>query len=893
MIAVWARVRFVIQRWRSKPSWEASLDEELRAYLAHDIDDRMAGGLSHAEARRAAHAALGGVEPVKEHVRTGVAGASLDVLLQDVRHAARSLRRAHTYAPWVVASLAIGMSVAIAAIALLNATMVLPFAGVTHQERLVRVSVSQNCGRPDCWTVMATPVDYDRLRSALSSLQDVAAYVVVDVAVGVPDARAMRGIVASANYFDVLGVRPELGRGFHAGDAASQAPVALIAHRTWTRDFGADPNVLGRTLRVADRFVEVIGVAPPYFAGVDRDRPGSPRTMGVGTPPDLWLPLWLIDAAVPQQDDRAPALAFVGRLRDGRDAAHVHREAEALAHHLASARGDGAPGGTAEVLPLRRVGPRATYVGALIVMPVPVLVLAIACVNAANLMLARGARRGREVAIRLAIGAPRGRIIRQSLIESALLALVATSIAVPVAWMAMQVASPPLGLPIPLDTHVLSLTIVVAAVTTIAFGLAPSLRVSTGAPLTSTTAAGLPTASGRSAVRRGLVIAQVALSLALLATGSQLIATVRLQGRVGGVPADRLLIARFDLQPVGLASAEATPFYRDLVERAVRLPGVVAAGVARHSAVWGFDRGSTPASLLVWRPGDDASAELVVRGGYAGGDLFHAVGLRVLEGRGFTDADRHPRPLVAVVNAPAAARLGPDALGSTIRVAPLDHDHRDSLEVRVIGVIEATVEPRLDASGPPAPRVYLPAPLEGEPALSLYLRTEGDATRLAQPVRDVVRSLNARVPVQAIGTLDDFNERTYSLPLWLARAAAVLGLIGLGLATGGLYGVTSYLTSLRSRELAIRIAVGARPRAIIALVLGQSLRMAAAGLIVGVLIAVAVSRVIQAEYHGILAIDSTAFTGAILLFLAAMLGASALPARRASRIDPLVTLRAE
>jgi predicted permease len=902
---LWSRLHALARRLRRPARWERALQDEVQAYLDHDIDARIETGMSPAEARRTALAGLGGVEQVKEHVRAGVTGAWLDTLRQDLRYGWRALQHSRGFTTWVVGSLAIGMSVAIAALALLNALLVLPFPEVTEQKRLVRVSVSRNCGRPNCWIRMSSPADYDALRHGLTGVQGLAAYTLGEVAVALPEARSIRSALASANYFDVLGTRPAVGRVFDATDAETHAAIAVISYSLWTREFRADPAVIGRSIRVADQFVHIVGVAPALFVGIDRPRPEGPKRIGVGRAPDVWLPLWLADRVLPlsgregRRQERD--IAFVGRLRDGVEVPQVQAEAEVLALRLAASRGQASQGGRAEVLRVWRVNPRSWHIGVIVVMPIPILVLVIACVNAANLMLARGSQRQREMAIRLAIGAGRGRIIRQLLIESAVLALIAAAVAVPIAWWGLQLASNPLDVPIPIDTTVLALTFLTAAGTTVAFGLAPAIRVSAQPPSRTLGPVGARSDAipRQSRMRRALVIAQVALSLGLLATAWQLVATVRAHAVSGGTPPDRLLIARFDLQPLKLATVEAETFYQRLFDGASRLPGTEAAGVARHTSVWTFGRGAASGSIVVWRTTDAPDEGRATIGGYAGGDLFDAVGLRIFAGRGFTEEDRQPRPQVAVVNQTFAREMNPSAspgtgasaVGSVLRVAPRGQDFGSSIDVRIVGVIEPALEPRLTPDGPPAAKVYLPSPIEPEPALALYLRTRGAAATLAQPVRDLVIQIAPRVPILEVGSLEELNERSYGQQLWLARAAAFLGIIGLLLATAGLYGVSSYVVAMRSREIAIRMAVGARPRVILAMILGQSMRVTAIGFLVGGGTAIAVSRVIQSEYHGVHGIDGAAFGGAAALFLVAMLLASAIPAVRASRLDPIENLK--
>jgi putative ABC transport system permease protein len=811
-------------------------------------------------------------------------------VIQDLRYGLRALWQSRRFTGWVVSSLAIGMAATIAALALLNASLILPFPQVTDQHRLVRISVSRNCGRPDCWSRMSSPADYEALGEGLSGLQGLAAYAAGNVAAAIPEARSMHALVTSPNYFAVLGVRPVAGRVFDAQDDETAAAVAVIAHGAWQREFSGDPSVVGRMIRVADHFVHIIGVAPEGFIGIDRLRPGSRN-------PDIWLPMWMADRVLPltaaEQRRQERDVAFAGRLKNGVQASQLRTEAAVIGGRLATAR-SGQPQTTrAEVDRVWRVRPESWHIGVIVVMPIPILVLMIACVNAANLMLARGSQRQREIAIRLAIGASRRRIVQQLLIESGVLAVLATLIAVPMAWWSLQLASTPLSERIPVDPLVLALTILTAAATTVAFGLAPAIRLSAGQP-----SIALSPAVGRSdtlpqqsRMRRGLVVAQVALSLGLLATAWQLVATVRLQAVSAGTPGDQLLIARFDLQPLNLGPGEADAFYRDLLAGASRLPNAEAAGLARHSSVWTFGQAATQASVEVWRPADGPDDGHLTVGGYAAGDLFDAVGLRLRSGRRFMEADRLSRPRVAIVNETAARMMTGPAVGSMIRIAPRAQQVGTAIEVRIVGVIEPAIEPRLEQNGPPPAKIYLPSPIEPEPALALYLRTRGSATALAQPVRELVSRIAPRVPILEIGSLDELNERSYSTQLWLARAAAGLGVIGLLLATAGLYGVASYVVAMRSREIAIRMAIGAQPREILKMILGQSMGMAVVGLLAGGGMAAVVSRVIQSEYHGIQRIDTAAFGGAAMLFVAAMLLASAIPAIRASRIDPVANLK--
>lgn len=246
---------------------------------------------------------------------------------------------------------------------------------------------------------------------------------------------------------------------------------------------------------------------------------------------------------------------------------------------------------------------------------------------------------------------------------------------------------------------------------------------------------------------------------------------------------------------------------------------------------------------------------------------------------------------MAIVNETAAKALNAPAIGSIVGVAPRGGNFESSTEVRIVGVVEAAIEPRLEKGDAPAAKIYLPSPIQPEPALALYLRTSADPTMLVHSLRELVRQFEPRVPILELGTLAEFNERSYATQLWLARAAAVLGLIGLMLATAGLYGISSYLVAMRSRELAIRMALGASPRAILGMVLRQSMRVAVIGFLAGGSAVLVASRWIQSEYHGIVGIDAQTFASVVGVFILSMFVAGAIPAARASRLDPVENLR--
>jgi putative ABC transport system permease protein len=569
----------------------------------------------------------------------------------------------------------------------------------------------------------------------------------------------------------------------------------------------------------------------------------------------------------------------------------------AAADAVASARAAevGSPRGWASVTGLDDdPSLRATRI--LIVMSLPTIVLVIACVNAASLTLARGARQRRDVAVRLAIGAARSRVVRQLLIESLLLAFAAGAVALPVAWLSLTAMRGRLSLAMPLDAAVLGWTLLTTVVSAVASGLVPALRVTSNARLRalSVSRAATDATPVETRGKRLMLAAQVALSLGVLVVGMQFQSLVEGDGGAAGTRADRLLMASFDLDQLGFRPDEAASFYQRLLDAASRLPGAEAVGLARPRAVWTFGHGKAEGSVLAWAPGRESE---VVMGGYAGGKLFGALGLRVLSGRTFTDADRHGPPRVAVVNLAYANTL-PDrqAIGRAVRIATYrrqrEAEARDEArDVTIVGVIESVGERRYTQDGSATGKIYVPTPLSEEPALTLYVRTRDDADSLAPAIREAVSHVDARVPIQEMASLATLNARSMALGSWLSRISALLGVIALLLAAAGLFATASYSVTLRARELAVRLALGAEPRGLLTLVLRQSLKVVFAGCLVGGVLALGIGRVIAAQFHDAQGLDASALGQSCALLAVVMLIASVLPALRAARIDPVATLK--
>jgi predicted permease len=678
------------------------------------------------------------------------------------------------------------------------------------------------------------------------------------------------------------------------------------------REFGGDPSVIGQPIQTGGQVFEVIGVTPPGFAGTQPWR-------GI----DLWLPIAFVDRVAmddPYRPSGAREIRYVGRMREGIGVERVEAELGVAARRLGVVRPAGVPQAgrlvasaddsvervTGEVSGLRGTGDDAVEVVAF-VLPIPLLVLVLACVNAANLLLVRASGRSREVAVRLALGASRLRLVRQLIVESLALAIAAALLALLVAWSGLQVIAASFVMwPMPLDGTVVAGALVTAVLTALGFGLVPALRAAGQRPSAAlgTSPAGSGGTRAESRGRRVLVAGQIALSLGLLASVFQLTST--LESEPPGTDPERLLVASLDLAQLRFSSVESNAFYAALLDRASKLPGVEAAGLSGRDLLWtsapsGFHEVWLSGRDLLWTPDADPgySRPLDPRGGRltlsgsAGGDLFKALGLDLLQGRDFATADRRDIPEVAIVTERLASMMQGGALGRSLHVST--GPGTPEADVRIVGIVESPVEIYGKVVAAIFFPSFFPSPFQDGTARTLYVRAGGEAGPLAPAVREIVAQIDRRVPLLELATLDQKigSDTKFQGRRVLAGTAAVLGIVALLLASVGLYGVTSYSVAMRVREIAVRMALGARADRVVAMFLRQALTIATIGSALGGLVGIAAGLVIRTQVFGVAGVDIVALAGAAALLAAAMLLASSLPAWRAARLDPLAVLREE
>ena len=919
MRRAWSRLQAMRRRMADGGAAEHDLAEELRAFVEHDAESKMRSGMTPEDARRAALIELGGAEQVKEHVRDARAGARWEGIFRDVQYGMRGLARAPGFSLSVIGNLSLGLAAMIVAFAFINGALGLSIIpGIPDQDRLVEIGLleTNRLGTRAAPTAVAEYPDVVRvLDEGMPNLEGLASFTQSDVAVTLPQPRSLRAAFVSPNYFDVLGVRPEAGRTFAPEERGAASPVAIVSRALWMREFGGDPSVIGRPIQVGgQQTLEIIGVAPQGFAG----------TTGPGV--DLWLPIGFVNRVAMDDPFEPPGtrmIRYVGRMRDGVRAGRVEAELGVAAARLGVARAAGPIPGwgpahivasadaslervTVEVSGLSRLDMDQLALMVAVVLPVPLLVLALACVNAANLLLVRASGRGREMAVRLALGASRSRLMRQLVIESLVLAVGAALVALSLAWSGVQVMSAFVTLPMPLDGTVVAGALVTAFLTALGFGLVPALHATRRHPSAAlgTAPAGSGGTRAEARGRRVLVAGQVALSLGLLAAAFQLTSPLESIAEPPGTDPDRLLMASFDLAQLRFSSSESDAFYAALLDRASRLRGAAAAGVSSHDFARGWisdqvrvDTGTGP------RDPSGRPFGFLVTASSAEGDFFEVLGLDLRQGRAFVAADRRDIPQVAIVTEHFADRIFDGAaLGRSLRVSTSLSGEAEA-EVRIVGIVESPVERNIDnVSGPmivkPSPSgevaaVFFPSPLQHGTARTLSVRAEGPAGALAPAIREIVAQIDPRVPILELATLDQRIPDITQIIRGLARAAAVLGIVALLLASVGLYGVTSYGVAMRRREIAVRMALGAQSDRVVAMVLRQALTVATIGAVLGGLMAIAAGVVIQSQLFGVPGVDVAALGGSAALLAAAMLTASILPARRAALLDPNAVLREE
>ena len=805
--------------------------------------------------------------------------------LQDLRYAARTLRKSPGYAAVALATLALGIGANTAIFSVLDTVLLrpLPYAG---GDRIVMVGDRTSPGGPANNVGYATYVELRDRNRTFESMAAVRSWQPTLVADGV--AELLPGMRVSANYFSMLGVRPALGRDFRPeDDRPDTRRVLILSDGLWRGTFGADPSVVGRVIRLDGQSFRVIGVLPPDYEPLLSSRYYKPAR--------LWAPIGY-ELGQPQACHSCQHLKAVGRLAPGVTLAQARGDLDAVRRQLASAHPQDYGEGSMDAVPLSRELTSGLRTPLVVLVGAVGFVLLIACANVANLTLARSLRRGPELAIRSALGASRGRLVRQLFAESLVLCAAGGALGLLLAGFLQSalLRLAPITLPradqIAIDGRVLGFAALASLAAAFLSGGVPALRASSGRLTGALVADSRGSAgSGVSRVRSILTVAELALAVVLVAGAFLMVRSMaRLLDAPFGFSTERVLTLGL-ATPVEAETDPAIVAYQErLLERVRALPDVEAAALVSQIPLGGNgdSYGFHVEGRMRPNPAEDPSVERYS----VTPDYFRAMNVPLRRGRAFTHEDRADSPAVMIVSESTARTLfaGRDPIGERVRIGAHDEGPWRTI-VGVAGDVR-----HVDVALAPTPQMYLPQSQVTDGMLTLVVRARStDPARLTASIRDAVRGLDPGVPIYDVASMGERVARSAAPRRFVMRLLAAFALAALALAALGLYGVVAHSVGQRTREIGIRMALGATPRDIARLVLVGGSGLIAAGLAAGLLGAFGATRFLSAILYEVRPADPVSLAAASALLALVAVAAHWLPARRASRIDPIAALKAE
>jgi len=869
---------------------ERDLEKELQFHLDQEIEEARARGLSLNDARNVALRRIGRIAQIEEECRDMRKTSFLENLSQDARFAVRTMLKNGGFTIVMALTLALSIGATSAIVSVVEGVLLrsLPYR---NPQALVRIFTNSHH-----WPKFPlNPNDFRDFRARLHSFESLAAYTRNDLQLAADgEATRFSGFSVTAGFFNVLGLKPAIGRDFNRNDEfPGKGHVVIVSDRIWRTRLGARRDVLGQKIILNAVPYTVVGVMPP---GVQH--PGNMyHAVAYGDTVDVWTPFTSFGDP---KDRGSHYLDAIARLRPGVTAAQAQGEMNSAMQQLAREHPDGDSGWNVLVIPLDKeiVGRSERLL--LVLLGAVVLVLLLACVNAANLLLARATARQREIAVRVAVGARRLRLIQQMLTESALLAIAGAALGTLLAWAGVKVlikllpADFPRSGDIRLDAPVFAFTVFLAIATGIVFGIIPALQG------TRTDLRASLHESGRSAtashgtlrLRSGLVIGEVTLACVLLiGTGLMVRSFVNLLRTNPGFRPEHVLTASISLPEATYKNSKAgVSFYDRLLTQLRTAPGVIAAGAGSDLPWTGWDenvggfhiQGETPP------PRDEFHAryhEATV--GY-----FRALGVSLVRGRMFAEHDTANAPPVVVINEAMAHywKRG-DALGGKMTFS--DHP-KDKDWMTVVGVIGDIKDTPKNAGAEPAfwwPMEQEPFPLSANS--SVAIRSNEDAALVARHLRSTVRQLDASLAIADVRTLETVANGPYATPRFALVLVALFAVLALGLAAIGTYGVIAYSVNQRIHEFGVRMALGAKPSDVVRSVLANGIKLALTGTALGVLLGLGLSRFLGTLLYEVRAADPFAIGATCVIAMAIAAFACYMPAKRATRVDPMSALRAD
>jgi putative ABC transport system permease protein len=871
---------------------EQDVDREIRAHLELEAEEHRDAGMSAEDARCAARRAFGNQTLVREDVRGIWRKPSIDIFVQDLRYAVRMIRRAPGFAAIAVGSSALGIGACSVIFAIVNFAVLTPLP-VDDPSRLL--SVSEIMRRTGAVSDAFSYPDYLDVRDARSFEGVAAARTLVAASIDSErDPHRAWGTLVTANYFALVKPGFALGRGFDTArdNTPGAPPVIVLSHDLWLQRFGGDPAILGRSISINSRPVTVVGVTAAGFRGTE-----------LGIPTEFWIPLSMMEEVETRtgpmlENRRRYWLNLIARLRPGVEVDTARAELDVIARHLNSTygRGDDRTFGierAGQIHPeLRRMALSLFTVA----LGVTALVLLTACANVANLLLGRASARRREIAARMALGASRVRLLRQLLTESLVLALLggiggwiiaayvsslASSVRIPLGW--------PLDLSMSLDRRVLLFCAGLSIVTAIAFGLVPALR-ATRANLVTDLKVDARVSSSRdgSALRSSLVVAQIAICMVLLVCMGLFLRSLQVtRGMDLGLGNRNLLLLAFDPGLDHRPDERSRQLLREILEKVRSVPGVDSASLTTAVPLTFVVSNS---NFVPEERATDPKAQRIRTDIYfVGPGFFATMGIPFLAGEDFR-FDRATSTRTALVNDAFVRAAFPNQSPVGRRVLG------DGKKLEIAGVV-ATAKSRTIGEAP-RPTIYLPilsdyAAAESRRGVTLVVSTAGSAAASAGPLREAIRSIDPALAVFDVRTMAHHLDDAMIVPRLSWALSTAAGSVGLVIATIGVYGVISFAVARRRRELGIRLAIGARPRQILLMILRQGATLAIVGSALGLLAALGVTRFTASLLYDVSPADPLTFIVVPSFLMAVALLACLVPARAAARVDPLDVLRSE
>jgi macrolide transport system ATP-binding/permease protein len=867
---------------------EDDLDEELRSHLEMSVELNLRKGMTPADARREALRSFGGVEQTKELYRDQRGLPMIDTTLQDLRFGLRMLRRSPGFSALAILCLTLGIGANAAVFSWIEGILFRPYPAVTHQEQLLALA---GTARGESGHTAISWPDFADLQRNCTLFDAFFVSKIMGTTLSIGDrAEVTTGSIVSANYFDAIGVHPILGRGFEPGEDVGRNahPVTVISYQLWKGRFKGDTQIIGKTQRLNSVEHTIVGVMPEGFYGTF-----------VGWAMQFWVPASMeetFEAGGYKLEDRGARWieAFV-RLKPGVTRQQAQQEISAVARRLEADYPDTNRGRGIMLWPLWQTpfNNAGTLLPTLeIMLAVVVFVLLIACANVGNLLLVRSFARRHEMTVRLAIGAGRGRLVKQLFTEGLILSALGAAGGLLVAhWCryALVLLFPARGgvamhLPGEIDWRVLALSAGVCLVTTLVLGLVPAFQ--TGkidlAGALKSDSVGVVGGGGRAWVRSGLVVMQVSLSFVLLVGAGLLLQSLqRIRTTSPGFSTHGVLDTAVNLVSAGYDAPRAQTFQDELLDRVKALPGVESAVFARMTPLSYGSYSSTPLAVDGYQPPPEEQP--IVEYNEVGPDYFTTLGIPLVSGRQFTRADDEKAALVAVVNETMAAKYwrGRNPIGERVQVK--------GRWMQIVGVAKDSKYQSVRET--PKPFFYVPLRQNFSRGAGLYIRTPLSPETMASALMREVHALDGNLALFEVITLQEQVDRSTSPQMVAVTLVGILGGLALLLAAIGLYGVMSYAVSQSTRELGLRMALGAGASNLLRLVLSRGLALTAGGVALGAAVALGLTRLLGSLLYKVSPRDPLAFGSAFVVMTIAALAACFLPAWRATRTDPARALR--